>query len=475
MRDQSSHVTMTHEQAVKTLLEHCDFDQQTETIPLIEAYHRVLAEDIVAKQDKPNCLTCLMDSVAVHWDDFENGMPDTSGWERGKQWEFANTGIGMPEGFDSAIVVENVTFSDDDTHVSFAAAPSARFAGTKPAGSTFKEGELLIWSGTVITPGIAAVIAEAGYTQVSVIRKPRVAFIPTGNELVPPQGAPARAKVVDSNSIMLRGKVREWGGEPITYDIVPDDPELIEQALRRACEEADIVVINAGSSKGSADFNIEVLEKIGTVFYHETNHGPGHHSSGAVVDGTPVVNSAGDPFDSVPEVEAPAPTFTKVIKFAGRHRYADFLCTVNANEVTIGGMTCAPYTLLCSVSEKLNIGDNQWPYTYTVRLKYRTNIITKGGDTQAGEIGWQVAVVDAGMREKDDTTGELKLIQILSKETGQAANVTAPELLDGHGKAVARSASGAPATPYNLTFMAYKAVTWPSWFYSEPGNNIPNE
>ena len=103
MRDQSSHVTMTHEQAVKTLLEHCDFDQQTETIPLIEAYHRVLAEDIVAKQDKPNCLTCLMDSVAVHWDDFENGMPDTSGWERGKQWEFANTGIGMPEGFDTRV------------------------------------------------------------------------------------------------------------------------------------------------------------------------------------------------------------------------------------------------------------------------------------------------------------------------------------------------------------------------------------
>ena len=193
------------------------------------------------------------------------------------------------------------------------------------------------------------------------------------------------------------------------------------------------------------------------------------------VDGTPVVNSAGDPFDSVPEIEAPAPTFTKVIKFGSSRRYTQYLCTTNANQLTIGGMTCAPYTLLCSVSEKLNIGDNQWPYTYTVRLKYRTNIITKGGDTQAGEIGWNVAVVDAGMREKDDTTGKLKLIQILSQETGQPANVTAPELLDGHGKAVARSPSGAPAQPYNLTFMAYKAVTWPSWFYSEPGNNIPNE
>lgn len=193
------------------------------------------------------------------------------------------------------------------------------------------------------------------------------------------------------------------------------------------------------------------------------------------VDGNPVINSAGDPFDSVPTVETPAPTFTKVIKFATHRQYAQYLCTVNAGQVEIGGMTCAPGTLLCTISEKLNIGDAQWPYTYTVRLKYRSNVVTKGGDTQPGEIGWDVAVVDAGMREKDDTTGKLKLIQVISQETGQPATVTAPELLDGHGHAIARSASGAPATPYNLTFQAYKRTTFPAWFYSEPGNNIPPE
>ena len=193
------------------------------------------------------------------------------------------------------------------------------------------------------------------------------------------------------------------------------------------------------------------------------------------IDGQPVVNSALDPFDSVPEIETPAPTFTKVMKFASRRQYAQYLCTVNDAQITIGNMTCAPHTLLCSVSEKLNIGDAQWPYTYTVRLKYRTNKVKRGGDSQVGEIGWNVAVVDAGMREVDDTTGKLKLIQVVSQETGQPASVTAPELLDGAGHAVARSASGAPAEPYNLVFAAYKAVSFPSWFYSEPGNNVPLE
>ena len=191
------------------------------------------------------------------------------------------------------------------------------------------------------------------------------------------------------------------------------------------------------------------------------------------INGAPVVNSAHDPFDSVPEVETPAPTFTKVVKFATARNYAQYLCAVNANEVTIGSMTCPPNTLLCMVSEKMNIGDEVWPYTYTIRLKYRTNVVKRGGDTAVGEFGWCVAVVDAGMREIDDATGKLKLIQVVSQETGEPATVTAPELLDGHGHAVARSASGSPAEPWNLVFFPYKQVTFPAWFYSKPGNNVP--
>lgn len=184
-----------------------------------------------------------------------------------------------------------------------------------------------------------------------------------------------------------------------------------------------------------------------------------------------VVNSAGDPFDSVPTVSVPAPTFTKAMKFGGRRVYFKYNCTVNESAVQIGNVTFPAYTLLCTVSEKANIGDAVYPWTYTVRLRYRTNRVKDRGASAATEIGWNVAIVDAGMREIDDDTGELKLIQTISKETGQPANITSPELLDGTGHAVARSASGAPANPYILTFGAYEAVTWPSWFYSPPGNN----
>ena len=73
------------------------------------------------------------------------------------------------------------------------------------------------------------------------------------------------------------------------------DPEKIEAAVREACAACDIVVLNAGSSKGNDDWNIEMLEEVGTVLYHETTHGPGHHSSGSVVEGTPVVGISGPP------------------------------------------------------------------------------------------------------------------------------------------------------------------------------------
>ena len=84
-----------------------------------------------------------------------------------------------------------------------------------------------------------------------------------------------------------------WGGECMVYPIVPDKPDMIEDALHRACAEADIVVLNAGSSKGSDDWAMEILDKIGHVINHEVSHGPGHHSSYAVVDNTPIVGISG--------------------------------------------------------------------------------------------------------------------------------------------------------------------------------------
>ena len=295
MRDHSQHCEVSREEAVRLLLENCTFDRRTEVVPVGNAIGRVLAESALAQLDMPNCLTCCMDSVAVRWEDFESGMPDTTGWQRGAQWEFANTGIGMPEGYDTAIVIEHVKLSDDLSSISFDAPPSKRFAGTRPAGSRMRKGDVLAPAGTLVTPLLASHIASGNNAEVRVVAKPRVAFIPTGNELVPCGGAVGRGRNIETNSLLLKGKIEAWGGEAVLFDIVPDDKDLICAAVREACNRADIVVLNAGSSKGSDDWNVEMLEDMGRVLYHETNHGPGHHSSGAVVDGTVVVGISGPP------------------------------------------------------------------------------------------------------------------------------------------------------------------------------------
>lgn len=295
MRDHSHHIEISREEAVSRLLAVCKFEPAIETVPIAESYGRILARDAIAQLDMPNCLTCRMDSVAVHWSDFEDGMPDTSTWKRGVQWEFANTGIGMPEGFDTAIVIEHVMLSDDESSIYFDAAPSARYAGTSPVGSRMKKGDVLVLAGSRLTPLLVSYIASGSNTSVDVLAKPKVAFIPTGNELVPVGSMLDRAKNIETNSLLLRGKIEAWGGEALIMGVVPDDQELIKQALLAACAQADIVVINAGSSKGSDDWNVEMLDEIGEVLYHQTNHGPGHHSSGAVVNGVPIVGISGPP------------------------------------------------------------------------------------------------------------------------------------------------------------------------------------
>lgn len=309
MRDHSSHIELSRAEAVVAMLEALPAgfgDAAPEQVPLGQSYGRVLAHDVRAKTDIPNVLTCYMDSIAVHWDDFEGrapgDLPDTSAWRRGRDWEFANTGVAMPEGFDAAIVVEHVEVSDDEQSVTIDAAPSERYAGTRAPGAVMRRDAVAVEAGSLVDADVAARIAAAGHGTVTVRARPRVAFIPTGNELVPPnlpfseekpRGFAGRGKVYESNSVVVQGKVEGWGGILVPFDIVPDDREAIREALERACAMADIVVLNAGSSKGSDDWSVEVLEEMGQVICHQVNHGPGHHSSYALLGDTPIVGISG--------------------------------------------------------------------------------------------------------------------------------------------------------------------------------------
>ena len=189
---------------------------------------------------------------------------------------------------------------------------------------------------------------------------------------------------------------------------------------------------------------------------------------------TPVLNSAKDPFDSVPQIETPAPTFTKVVRFAERKTgWFDFNCKVNDDTVTIGGISFPAGTLLCTICETIDIANFNWPFKYSIRLRYRTNkALIEGETANLTECGWDAVVCDAGMREVDSTTGQLKLIQIVSAETGVLANVTSPELLNGNGQAVTRGSGVSTVTPYNFRFKAYEDASFPGWFTSQPATAL---
>ena len=186
-------------------------------------------------------------------------------------------------------------------------------------------------------------------------------------------------------------------------------------------------------------------------------------------DGTAVLNSAGDVFDRVPMVSAPAPVFTKVMKYRTLPSVSSYNCKTNSSAITIGDMSCPIGSLLCQACYKRIFGDSNWKYRVTIRLQFKSNPVKLSGSNAFTDVGWDVALTDAGMRELDNTNGGLKLIKQIDAETGKRMTVTSPELLDGHGSAVNRGAGAATPTPYNIRFQAYERTSFPSWFYSDPG------
>ena len=129
--------------------------------------------------------------------------------------------------------------------------------------------------GTQLGPEAIAILAAGGWAQVPVRERLRIAYVPTGNELVAVGTVPERGQNVQTNSLMLGAYFQQWGAQMVEYGIVPDDRAALGAALGRALEEADMVLINGGSSRGSEDYNSELLQERATFFAHGVKAVPG--------------------------------------------------------------------------------------------------------------------------------------------------------------------------------------------------------
>lgn len=293
MQEAKGHIWLTREDARARVLEASRFSPRVERIAVAQSVGRVCAADVASRQSLPNAPSSRWDGVAVRYDDFAAGMPDTSGWREGREYAFSNTGIGIRGDYDTVVRIEEVSF-DAEGRISFAAAPAQRGALVMPVGATLEEGEPLARTGQTITPELAALLAGGGWAEVDVYARPRVAFIRSGNELVDAGRELPLGKNVETNSLMAAAKLRAWGAEPLVRPIVADDVGLLVEALCEAVEDCDIVILNGGSSKGTDDCAVPAIERVARVLCHAVLMGPGAHTSLSVTsEGVPVIGLSG--------------------------------------------------------------------------------------------------------------------------------------------------------------------------------------
>jgi len=312
-------------------------DLRTEAVPLASAAGRVLAQDYAALYDQPVVRASGMDGVAVKSAMFAEGTPDASSWRLGVEYVRADTGDDFDDAYDAVIPIEKVQINADggltiDLHacprrpggpggpgpggpggVKLSDAncdpgckgkpvcdkkpelPITAGFNVRPAGSNMRKGQPLAVAGTVLGPADLAVLAAGGHAEVQVRRRPVVAFVPTGSELVSLGTAPQRGQTIDSNSILVQAMLAQLGATTQLYPIVRDDRAALEHALDEALAQADIVILNAGSSKGGEDFNATLLEQKGELLCHWIAAAPGRPLAAALIGGKPVLNVPGPP------------------------------------------------------------------------------------------------------------------------------------------------------------------------------------
>lgn len=176
---------------------------KTETLPLSEACGRIAAKKLSAGYSLPNRPASAFDGIAVRFSDFTDGCPDTENWREGEDYVFSNTGVAIPDGYDTVIAIEDVTPVGSGIRLNQAALPKKKGEYVEPAGSQLCQGETLLLRGEVITAEKIGILASAGFLSVPVYAKPRVLFIPTGDELVPAGSEVPAGKNVESNSLMV--------------------------------------------------------------------------------------------------------------------------------------------------------------------------------------------------------------------------------------------------------------------------------
>ena len=279
-----------------------------EQVSVADGLGRVLASDVVARRTQPPAAMSAMDGYAVRAADVAQvpatlkvvGQAPAGGAWEGKlgagEAVRIFTGGPVPDGADAIVIQEN-TEAGDGTVTALQSAPEGRFI--RPAGLDFTEGDVLLPAGRLLTARDIALAAAANRPWVMVHRRPRVAILVTGDEVVMPGDPLAPNQIVSSNSLGMAAMVRVFGGEPYLLGIVPDDREALA-AMAAGAKGADLLLTSGGASVGDHDLVQSVLGEIGfELGFWKIAMRPGKPLIFGHVGETPVLGLPGNPVSAL--------------------------------------------------------------------------------------------------------------------------------------------------------------------------------
>ena len=259
----------------------------SELIPLDEfAVGRTLAAPVWARMSSPHYHASAMDGFAV--DARQTAGADSAApilLNTSSQAQRLDTGDPLPTWANAVIPIEQVEPLDENGHAAaeshYAASIRIRSAVTpwsyvRPVGEDIIASQLVLPEGLTLRPVDLGAVAAGGHSDLHVVRRPTVAIIPTGTELVPIGSPVLPGDIIEYNSIVLAGMINQFGGKAVRLSPVPDQFETICQALQLAVDAYDLVLVNAGSSAGSEDYTASVVTRLGELLVHGVAVRPGH-------------------------------------------------------------------------------------------------------------------------------------------------------------------------------------------------------
>lgn len=282
------------DKALGTYLEELSIQGESEEIPVYDSLGRITWEAIYAKVSSPAYNASAMDGIAVtskRTEGANESKPLTL--VEGADFKYVNTGNPIKDPYDAVIMIEDV-LQGEEGQVQILR-PAYPYQHVRQIGEDIVATEMILPSRHKIRPMDIGALISGGIERVNVYKSPRIGIIPTGSEIVEDASQVREGTIIDSNSHVFKGLVESLGGEAKRYPPMEDDYEKLKGLISQAVVDNDMIIINAGSSAGTKDFTVNLIQELGKVVVHGVALKPGKPTILGIINGKPVIGIPGYP------------------------------------------------------------------------------------------------------------------------------------------------------------------------------------